>query len=249
MLMPRTHRMRWTPDEPPAGAPAGEAPAATPPATPPAQQPAGQDPAAASQTPPPDGGKPEPKPTGDEEIDKLAKQIEEDPAKAAKEIKKLRKEAESRGEENRLLKEKQKQIDEAALAEQGKFKELAESRLKDVDDLKAAHAKDIIALKVQLRAARMNFNDPEDAAVDAVLSKVKVGKDGQLEGIDEALKAYAEAKPYLVKQPDAPSGPPKVAPTNPGGGPTLTATDLKKLRPEQIAAMKPEEVAAILRGQ
>ena len=52
---------------------------------------------------------------------------------------------------------------------------------------------------VELEAAKQNFQSPEDAYLMADLSDVKIDADGKVTGVEEALKAVAKAKPYLLK--------------------------------------------------
>lgn len=55
---------------------------------------------------------------------------------------------------------------------------------------------------VLFEAAKLRFVAPEDAIALLDRKALKVGEDGKVEGVTEALKALAKAKPYLVAQPD-----------------------------------------------
>ena len=82
-----------------------------------------------------------------DELDALTTRIKDDPAKAAATIKRLRREAQQRrteaeelakmrAEQERIANER-KQAEEAALKEQGKFKEIADKRESELSSLKA----------------------------------------------------------------------------------------------------------------
>jgi hypothetical protein len=225
LLFNRSPWMLRKPDDPPAP-PAVEPPPTEPPAEPPAP-PKSEDPA----------------------VDKLLDLIKSDPERAAKEIKDLRKEAADKRERLKAFEDKEKAAQDKQLTEQGEFKTLAENRAQEIEDLKKARKDDAIRTAVLLAAARAEIADPEDALKLADLSKVVV--DGlNVTGATEVVAALIAAKPYLVKSTlsPAPAEPPtpRVTPTNPGGGPQMTAADLKKLTTQQIADMPPDELAAIL---
>lgn len=66
-------------------------------------------------------------------------------------------------------------------------------------------------------AAKAGIVDPMDAVRLADLANVKI-EGSTVVGVAEAVKALAEAKPYLVQQPGAPKPPkPPLNPTNPAG--------------------------------
>lgn len=59
-------------------------------------------------------------------------------------------------------------------------------------------------LKAAIISQAGNFNDPADAWQFVDQSKIEAQEDGTYKGIDEALKALTEAKPYLVKAENGP---------------------------------------------
>lgn len=70
----------------------------------------------------------------------------------------------------------------------------------------------LIKAEIKAQAAELGIVDAEAAEALADLSGVKVGDDGTVEGVKEALTALLEAKPYLK------GAPPKVgSPSNPPG--------------------------------
>ena len=52
---------------------------------------------------------------------------------------------------------------------------------------------------VELTASRMRFRNIEDARALADLSTVEIAEDGKVSGVEDALKALAKARPYLVQ--------------------------------------------------
>jgi alanyl-tRNA synthetase len=197
-------------------------------------------------TTPPEGTPPAAPPAQDADGKgkSLVDLIKADPERTAKEIEELRKEAQKLRKERTALEEKQKSDEDAKLVEQNKFKELAESRAAEIQKLKEERRQDAIRAAVRLEAAKLKFIDPEDAMVDAVLSKVKADDNG-VTGVTEALTEYVTAKPYLIFN-GQPSNP-KLGATNPGGGPRLTSADLKKMSQNEIAALTDDQVAAALK--
>lgn len=70
--------------------------------------------------------------------------------------------------------------------------------------------------------ASQSFNDPNDALQFINRSGIERNEDGSFSGVDEAIKALAESKPYLLKaaEPDKPKGTPSRKPvTSPNGQP------------------------------
>ncbi len=88
----------------------------------------------------------------------------------------------------------------------------------------------LIRAEVVAKATTLNFNDPSDAYRMLDLTTIKVTEDGKFEGIDEQLKALAEAKPYLLRaQQEQSSTPtPKMGATNPPRGGAGQETDAQR---------------------
>lgn len=74
---------------------------------------------------------------------------------------------------------------------------LIEDKLKEE---RAKGFKRILNSEVKLIANELGFADHEDALALADLSEVKENDKGDLEGVQEALKALAEKKPHLLKK-------------------------------------------------
>lgn len=196
------------------------------------------DPAPAPTPTPPADPAPAPKPTGTEPDPKPG-DTAFDPSKLSDEdFNKLY-------EDNRLyrhprfksLSERAKKADDLekaaseaeakALAEQGKFKELAEKNAADAETARN-QLKDVTTRSaIQSEAAKLGIVDVEAAAILVDRSKITVNDDGTVSGADEALKALLEAKPYLKGgtpgTPDVGSG------SNPSPGQTPEGTKKFKL--------------------
>lgn len=58
----------------------------------------------------------------------------------------------------------------------------------------------LLRTSVKMTAAKMNFIEPEVAYQLADLAGVEIGEDGEVSGVEKALKGLAKDKPYLLKQ-------------------------------------------------
>lgn len=82
----------------------------------------------------------------------------------------------------------------------------------------------LIQAQVVAKATTMQFNDPTDAYRMLDLSKIEIGEDGTIGGIDEQLEALSESKPYLLRNQQRAT----VSPTNPGKGRDVGETDAER---------------------
>ena len=99
---------------------------------------------------------------------------------------------------------------EQAQAEAQAAKE-AEVKAKAERDEAIAQANETL-MKAAVMAAARDFNDPADAWLYIDRSKIEMADDGEIKGVEEALKIVVEAKPYLVKAGEQapPLGTPKI---------------------------------------
>ncbi len=72
------------------------------------------------------------------------------------------------------------------------------------------------------KAGALRFNNAEDAIRFLDPEKLEIGDDGQVIGLEDALKAIAKDRPYLLQQPG------QVGATNPGRGQVEGETDAQK---------------------
>lgn len=108
------------------------------------------------------------------------------------------------------LTEYEKQIEEKRLADLSE-KERAEELAKKAEEEKQTLAQQLENLQKQVQqekitnefiklATAQNIAYIDDALKLADLSAVKVNEDGKVEGVEEAVKALVENKPFLLKQ-------------------------------------------------
>jgi hypothetical protein len=127
-----------------------------------------------------------------------------------------------------------KRAEDAKLSDQERLqKRVAELESQQQNAAKAAQEK-VLRYEVQLQAARLNIVDPDAAAKLLDMSQVSYDADGQPQGVEAALAALIDAKPYLVSATGAgsqgargaaPATPASASPTNPATrSSTATAT-------------------------
>jgi hypothetical protein len=112
-----------------------------------------------------------------------------------------KKAAEGQAQLDKIASDK-KTADEAALAEQGKFKELAATKDAELTSLKTAVQQAQITNAVLAAAHIAGAIDPTDVVALLDKSKIKIEADGKLTGVKEAVDELIKAKPHLV----APTG-------------------------------------------
>jgi hypothetical protein len=101
---------------------------------------------------------------------------------------------------------------EAALQEQGKFKELAEKHKAEAEQAKANLAATLIDFRVEIEAIQAGAIDAEDVKRLIDRSAVKLAADGKsIEGAKEAVDALKASKPHLFKS-DVKPNPAQVKP-------------------------------------
>ena len=68
-------------------------------------------------------------------------------------------------------------------------------------------------------------------------SGLKLNEGGAVDGLDDALKKLGDSKPYLIRGQDARPAPAKKPPSpgNPASAVRLTADDIRKMTPQEIA--------------
>lgn len=122
----------------------------------------------------------------------------------------------------------QDEIEKKRLAEQGKYKELADKAKAEAEAAKNQVADLTLKNSIQAEAVKLGIVDPEAAALLVDRSKIKV-ENGTAEGVKEALESLVESKPYLKgTAPQAPVG----SPSNPSPGATEGGT--KKFKASQL---------------
>lgn len=94
------------------------------------------------------------------------------------------------------LEKEKAEAEKARMEEQGKFKELAELKSKEADDLRAKVTQATIDNKIIALATKAGVVDTE--AVLKLIDRSGIKVDGEtIEGVDVAIKGLLETKPYL----------------------------------------------------
>ena len=119
--------------------------------------------------------------------------------------------------------------------------QLAEAQKRETT-LAAKLREQALALQVQAAAQKVGIVDAE-VALALVRSGIEFNDDGVPQGVEAALTALAQAKPFLKAQSGGGS------PTNPPrAGATLTKEAISKMTPDQINANWPAVQAALEKG-
>jgi hypothetical protein len=140
---------------------------------------------------------------GKVELDPEIAEIIKDP-KAVKALLDAKRAANDEAKKLRLKQEAadkvQKDKDDAALAEQGKFKELAERHKGEAEILRGTLKKKAIDFELKLAAVQAGAVDPADVLALCPRTGIKISDDLEtVEGAKEAVDALAKAKPHLFK--------------------------------------------------
>lgn len=112
---------------------------------------------------------------------------------------------------DKIEKEK-KEAEEKDLAEKGKYKEIAEAKQREIDDLKTKVEGSQKYNAFAEKALKEGVVSAGDAFKLADLSDVKI-EDGEVKGVDEAIAKLKENKPFLFNEENRAIG----SGTNPAG--------------------------------
>ena len=159
---------------------------------------------AQTEDPTPDGQEPE---ATEIDVEAMRKELAEARREAAKYRTNLRK----------YEQEQQAKANESLTAEERYKAELATLQQKLAAAEHAAQDR-LVRSSVVTAAAKAGFVDPDDAVALVDRGALEISEDGAVAGVDDAIRAIAKAKPYLVRpkttnSPAAPAGGPQ-APTD-----------------------------------
>jgi len=137
------------------------------------------------------------------DIDPTVAELIKDP-KAVEALLKAKREANDEAKKLRLKQEAadkaQKAKDDAALAEQGKFKELAEKHKAEAETAVQKLTRKQIDFELKLIAVQSGAIDPADVLALCNREGVKLAEDGEsVIGAKEAVEALKKSKPHLFK--------------------------------------------------
>lgn len=160
--------------------------------------------AAPTENPTPDGQEPE---APEIDVEAMRKELAEARREAAKYRTNLRK----------YEQEQQAKANESLTAEERYKAELATLQQKLAAAEQAAQDR-LVRSAVVTAAAKAGFVDPDDAVALVDRGTLEISEDGTVAGVDDAIRAIAKTKPYLVRpkttnSPAAPAGGPQ-APTD-----------------------------------
>lgn len=116
------------------------------------------------------------------------------------------------------LKQKQAEAEDKTLAEQKKYKDLADKKANEVKELSKRLEDQTIANALATKLAGKGVVDLDGALKLADRSAIEIGDDGTVSGVDKAIEALQKDKPYLFNTSTGgtPSG--VGTPSNPGNG-------------------------------
>lgn len=129
-----------------------------------------------------------------------------------KEVKSLRQEAASWRTKLRKAEEAEEQRKRSEMTELEALKADLEAERQARAQAETQRTQQLLRTQVISAAAKMGYNDPEDAVRMLDQTALELDDKGQIGGLERELKALLAAKPYLAKQ----SG--TISPTNPAGG-------------------------------
>jgi hypothetical protein len=132
----------------------------------------------------------------------------------AKELKAARKEAAAYRTKLRQAEEDAETRKRAEMTELERLKADLEAERQARTKAEEQRQRQIARTQVIAAAARLGFNDPEDAIRMLDQSTLEVDDAGNIDGLDDALSALVKSKPYLIKSTTG-----TISPTNPAGGP------------------------------
>lgn len=177
-----------------------------------------------------------------------AQENDDEAAKRAALDRKLTRENQALRKRAKEAEAKVKEYEEASLSE----KERQERRLQELVEQNRQYETRLressLSLAVSAEAARLNIVDPDAAVKLLDSSSIEWDNDtNSWQGVDEAMAALVEDRPYLVRPEQKATPTPKDAPANPSRRRTrLTREALSKMSQAEIDALPWEDVQAAL---
>lgn len=125
------------------------------------------------------------------------------------------------------------------LLEDGEYKELAEKKQKEIDDLMLDKNSNLINSEIKFEALKLGAIDANDVIKLIDTAEIKVNESGVVEGVSEAMKTFSEAKPNLFGTVPTPGSTPlNIDTKKPGVFPVDKA--FEDLKGSELMAMKKE---------
>jgi hypothetical protein len=131
------------------------------------------------------------------------------------------------------IEQKKKEADEAALKEQGKFKELAETAQREKAEAEARFKTKLVELALMTEAVKLGIVDADGVKL-ADASQVKVDNNWNVQGAKEAIEALKAAKSYLFEKKEGAPLPPAQKPGLRGQGKEEKLTPHERMMRSEI---------------
>lgn len=126
-------------------------------------------------------------------------QVQQRLAEAEKALKIANKEAKERREKLEAIDAAEKERKDKDLSELDQLRKKFEESERKTQELAQRQRESAIRHAVEMAATQNRFHDPQDAYRQADLSGIEVDDQGQVSGVDAAIKALVSKKPYLIK--------------------------------------------------
>ncbi len=124
-----------------------------------------------------------------------------------------------------------KRLQEASKSDVERLQETVSDLTAKMTEAENRAKANLVKSSVVAAAARLDFNDPQDAYRLLEVATLDVEDDGAVKGLDAALQKLLSDKPYLRKQAAS-----RTSPTNPATAAVLTMDKIKTMSPAEINA-------------
>ncbi len=141
--------------------------------------------------------------------------IKAEQQRTAAALKKANRESASRRKKLEAFEQQEEERKQAEMSELEKAQQEIADLKQDQQAKETAFNEQLIRLDIQSKAAQLGFVSLDDAVQLVDKSDIVLNDDGEIEGVEEALKTLAKDKPYLLSG-DAP--PPKAPNLDSGAG-------------------------------
>lgn len=141
------------------------------------------------------------------------------------------------------LEKAQKDAEDAKLAEEGKYKELAEAKDQQLTTMQTA----VVNAEIKAEAARLGAVNPAIIAQAIDRQNIKFDS-GDVTGVAEAVEVLKLSDPYLFNNSENNKTPRVGSPSNPGANAAGTKFKLSQLRDPKFYAANRNEIREALRA-
>ncbi len=142
------------------------------------------------------------------------------------------------------IKAELKRLQEASRSDTDRLQETVNDLTAKFAEAESRAKSNLVKSAIVAGAARLDFNDPQDAYRLLDAGGFEVADDGSVEGLDGALQKLLSEKPYLRKQAVS-----RTSPTNPATAAVLTMDQLKTMTPAEINSRWDEVQKVMAKGR